>query len=104
MMQRFRSSDARSLAVALAAVAAVTAAFRFGLHLTNPTTAAVSYLLIVLMTAAVSTLWVAIGASIAADLCLNYFFMPPYGTFIVIDPQNWVALVAFLAVSVVASN
>ena len=39
-----------------------------------------------------------------ADLCLNYFFMPPIGTFTIADPQNWVALFAFLAVAVVASN
>ena len=81
MTQSSRWTDALTLVVALAAVVAVTAGFRFGLHLTNPTTAALSYLLIVLMTAAASTLWVAIGTSILADLCLNYFFMPPYGTF-----------------------
>ena len=56
------------------------------------------------MTAAASTLWVAIGTSLLADLCLNYFFMPPYGTFTIADPQNWVALFAFLAVSVIAGN
>ena len=38
-----------------------------------------------------------------ADLFLNYFFMPPFGTFTIADPQNWVALFVFLAVSVVAS-
>ena len=79
MKQPFRWSDALALVVTLVAVVAVTAGFRFGLHLTNPTTAALSYLLIVLVTAAASTLWVAIGTSILADLCLNYFFMPPFG-------------------------
>ena len=34
----------------------------------------------------------------------NYFFLPPVGTFTIADPQNWVALFAFLAVSLVASN
>ena len=104
MKRLSRWSDALTLIVALAAVVAVTAGFRFGLHLTNPTTAALSYLLIVLMTAAASTLWVAIGTSLLADVCLNYFFMPPYGTFTIADPQNWVALFAFLAVSVIAGN
>lgn len=103
-MQPFRWSDARGLAAALAAVVGVTAGFRAVGHLTNPTTAALSYLLIVLVTATASTLWAAIGASIVADLCLNYFFMPPFGTFFIADPQNWVALVAFLAVSLIASN
>ena len=35
---------------------------------------------------------------------LNYFFLPPVGTFTVEDPQNWVALVAFVVVAVIASN
>src|SRR5437763_7177405 len=104
MSQSFARRDALILALALAAIVAVTAAFRVGLHLTNPTTAALSYLLIVLVTAAASTLWAAIAASCVADLCLNYFFMPPFGTFTIADPQNWAALVAFLAVSVIASN
>jgi len=104
MSQSFARRDALILALALAAIVAVTAAFRVGLHLTNPTTAALSYLLIVLVTAAASTLWAAIAASCVADLCLNYFFMPPFGTFTIADPQNWAALFAFLAVSVIASN
>ena len=47
---------------------------------------------------------VAVVTSIAAMLCLNFFFLPPVGTFTIADPQNWVALFAFLAVSLVASN
>jgi two-component system, OmpR family, sensor histidine kinase KdpD len=37
-------------------------------------------------------------------LCFNYFFLPPVGTWTIADPHNWVALFAFLAVSLVASN
>jgi two-component system sensor histidine kinase KdpD len=29
-------------------------------------------------------------------LTLNFFFLPPAGTFTIADPQHWVALVAFL--------
>jgi two-component system sensor histidine kinase KdpD len=36
--------------------------------------------------------------------CLNFFFLPPLGTLTIADPQNWVALSVFLAVSLVASN
>ena len=96
--------DRRVLALALAAVVAVTALLRWGLFLTNPTTAALGYLLIVLITGAASTLSVAITVSAVADLCLNYFFMPPFGTFRIADPQNWVALLTFFAVSVIATN
>jgi len=92
------------LIVALVSVVATTAAFRLGLRLTNPTTTALTYLLVVLITAAMSRLWVAVLTSVAADLCLNYFFMPPFGTFTIADPQNWVALFVFLAVSVIGSQ
>jgi two-component system, OmpR family, sensor histidine kinase KdpD len=94
----------RSLAIAMVAVAVATIGLRLSLHLTNPTTAALSYMLIVLGTATASTLWVAIATSFVADLCLNYFFMPPFGTFVIADPQNWIALFVFLAVSLIVSK
>ena len=93
-----------NLLLAFATIVTATATIRFGFHLTNPTLAAVSFLLVVLITATVSRLWVAIATSILADLCLNYFFLPPLGTFVIADPENWVALFAFLAVSLVTSN
>jgi two-component system sensor histidine kinase KdpD len=43
-------------------------------------------------------------SSVAAMLCFNFFFFPPVGTFTVADPQNWVALFAFLATSLTASQ
>ena len=41
---------------------------------------------------------------IAAMLCFNFFFLPPVGTLTIADPQNWVALLAFLATAIVASQ
>lgn len=99
-----RWPDRVSLSVAGAAILLVTVAFRSWLQLTNPTIAALSYLLIVLLTATVSRLRAAFVTSIIADLFLNYFFMPPFGTFLIADPQNWVALFVFAAVSVVAGS
>jgi two-component system sensor histidine kinase KdpD len=92
------------MAGALAALAIVTAAYEVWLGVSNPTVVGLSYLLIVLLVAAVSTLRVAIASSVLAVLTLNYFFMPPVGTLSLEDPQNWVALLVFLAVSVVASR
>jgi two-component system sensor histidine kinase KdpD len=43
-------------------------------------------------------------ASVAATLCLNFFFFHPTGTFIVEDPSNWVALGCFLAASTLVSR
>src|SRR6185369_5901997 len=61
-------------------------------------------LVVVLLVAATARLWVAVTTSIVAMLAFNFFFLPPVGAFVIADPQNWVALVAFLAVSLVASN
>src|SRR5262249_59602964 len=34
----------------------------------------------------------------------NFFFLPPVGTFTIADPQNWIALFAFLGTSLIASR
>ncbi len=62
------------------------------------------YLLIVLAAATVGGLVPGIVISIAAFLTFNYFFLPPYYTFIVGAPQDTVALFVFLIVAAVASN
>ncbi len=74
------------------------------LHVSNAATVSTTFLLIVLVVAATSRLWVAVATSIVAMLCFNFFFLPPVGALTIADPHNWVALFAFLAVSLVASN
>jgi two-component system sensor histidine kinase KdpD len=96
--------DLAHLAGAIAAVAALVVLYVRGLHVSNATTVALSFLLIVLVVSATSRLWVAVVTSIVAMLCVNFFFLPPVGTFTIADPQNWVALFAFLAVALVATN
>jgi two-component system sensor histidine kinase KdpD len=92
------------LAIAVAVLAALTTVLRLWWHHTNPTTAALAFLLVVLGVATTSRVWAAMAAAVLADLCLNYFFMPPFGTLAIADPENWVALVVFLAVSFIAST
>ena len=70
----------------------------------NATTVALTYLLAILVISTVWGLAVAVVMSIAAMLAFNYYFLPPIGTFTIADPQNWIALFAFLAVSVIASH
>ncbi len=89
--------------VSLGAVAAATMGLR-ALGAQSPTTVALAYLLIVLFVASWTTLAAAIATAVAAMLALNFFFMPPIGTFTIADPHNWVALGAFLVVAVVASQ
>jgi two-component system sensor histidine kinase KdpD len=90
--------------VAICGVAAVTWAYSTWLHVANATTVALSYLLLLLFVAASSRLWVAISASITAALAFNFFFLPPVGSFVIADPQNWLAFMTFLVVSLVASH
>ena len=96
--------DGIRLAAALAAIAAITLLYAAWLHVSNATTVAMTFLLVVLVAAATSRLLVAVVTSLAAMLCFNFFFLPPVGTLTIADPQNWAALIAFLAVSLVASN
>jgi two-component system sensor histidine kinase KdpD len=90
-------------AAALAIVIGITLFYRRVLPV-NATTVALTFLLAIL---AVSTLWgmaVSVAMSVAAMLAFNYFFLPPVGRFAIADPQNWVALIAFLVVAVLASR
>jgi two-component system sensor histidine kinase KdpD len=95
--------DAIALLAGLLAIAVLTAGLR-ALPDVSPTTVALAFLLVVLGTATFARLRVAIVVSITAMLALNFFFLPPVGTFTIVDPQNWIALFAFLAVAVIASN
>ena len=92
------------LLAGLAAIAFLTVAYTSVLHIQNAAIVSTTFLLVVLLVAASSTLLVAIVTSVVAMLSFNFFFLPPVRTFTIADPQNWVALGAFLVVSVVASN
>ncbi len=61
----------------------------------NSTTVALALLLAVLFAAIVFGSKPALAASVLAMLGFNFFFLPPYHTLTIADPQNWVALTAF---------
>ncbi len=84
-------------------MAAIVAVYRMVLQV-NPTTVALTLLLLILSLAARWGLRYAVVLSIAATLCYNFFFLPPVGTLTITDPQNWLALLAFLSTSVIASR
>lgn len=88
---------------AIAALCAIVAVYHLWLHV-NPTTVALSLLLLILALAARWGLRYAVVTSIAAAACFNYFFLPPVGTFTIADTQNWVALFAFLGTAIIASR
>jgi two-component system sensor histidine kinase KdpD len=91
---------------ALAAVAAVASLTFVCVRIVpvNATTVGFVYLVAVLIVATVGGLAEATIASLVAMLLFNYYFLPPVGTLTIADPQNWVALFAFLATSIVASH
>src|SRR5215467_697670 len=98
-------------AISLGAIAVVTALLNQGiapqqreLIQTNPTTVALTYLVVILVIATGWGIAEATAASVLAVICFNFFFLPPVGTFTIADPQNWVAFVAFLITAIVASQ
>ncbi|HEX4426542.1 MAG TPA: DUF4118 domain-containing protein, partial [Terriglobales bacterium] len=70
----------------------------------NPTTVALTFLLSVLIVSAKWGLVCSLFQAIISTAAFNYFFLPPLKTFTISDTQNWVALFAFLATAVIASE
>jgi two-component system, OmpR family, sensor histidine kinase KdpD len=70
----------------------------------NATTAGFAFLVAVLTVASTWGLREAVAASVAGVLLFNFHFLPPFGTLTIADPQNWVALLAFLVTAIVASQ
>jgi two-component system, OmpR family, sensor histidine kinase KdpD len=96
------STQAARYAVVVAAIAAITAVdYRLRV---NPTTVALMFLVAVLLVSAYWGLRYALLLAVAATAAFNFFFLPPIGTFTIADPQNWIALFAFLITALVASN
>jgi two-component system sensor histidine kinase KdpD len=90
--------------IAAAVVTALTAALKLLGGGANSTTVALALLLAVLFIAARMESGPALVASVLAMLCFNFFFLPPFGTLHISEPENWVALTAFLLTAVVAGQ
>ena len=90
--------------IAAPAIVALVVAFYFRFVSVNNTTVALTLLIVIFGISAAWGLLEATIASLAAVLGFNYFFLPPVGSFEVQDPQNWVALIAFLVTSVMANQ
>ena len=61
----------------------------------NSTTVGFAYLLLIVFVAIIWGSMPALLASVLGMLCFNFFFLPPFHTFTIADPQNWIALGAF---------
>jgi K+-sensing histidine kinase KdpD len=87
-------------AAAILAIAALTGMLKgFGHHI-NPTTVSLTFVVTILL---VATAWgsaPAVVASLVGIVCFNFFFLPPFGTFSIRDPDNWIAFVTFMVTAV----
>ena len=81
------------------AAVAITVFYRSVLH-ANQATVALSFLILILFTAFRRSLPYSIYLSLLCTLFYNYYFLPPIGSFTISDPQNLVALVAFLVAAI----
>jgi len=86
-----------------AAALLVVLIYRRILHV-NQTTVALTFLVMVQFAAFRWGLVYSVCLSIGCTLLYNFFFLPPVGSFTIADPQNWIALVAFLASAIVISR
>ena len=89
--------------IAALSVAGITLVGYRWLHF-NSTTIALMFLLGVLGISAAWGFREAVLMSVAAAVALDYFFLPPIGAWTIADPQNWIALFAFLVTAVAVSE
>jgi two-component system sensor histidine kinase KdpD len=84
-----------SYVLAIAGILALTATLIPVRAAINSTTVAFAYLLLVLFVAIFWGSKPALLASVLGMLAFNFFFLAPYHTLTIADPQNWLALTAF---------
>ena len=69
----------------------------------EPITIGFAFLLVVVLAAAVGRLWPGIVAAFVSFLTFNFFFLPPYDTFVIARAEYVVALFVFLGLSIMIS-
>lgn len=89
---------------AVAGILAATALLELFQNRINPTTAALAFILIILLAATFLGRNPALLASLAAMLSFNYFFLPPFRTFTISDSQNIIAWTAFMLTAIVSGE
>ncbi|MBV9240755.1 MAG: DUF4118 domain-containing protein [Acidobacteria bacterium] len=82
-----------------AAVAIATAVLIPAREHVNTTTVGLAFLLTVLLIATVFGSRPALVTSLLAAFAFNFFFLPPYYTLTIDEPENWVAVAVFLIVA-----
>ncbi|MDI1242670.1 MAG: DUF4118 domain-containing protein [bacterium] len=91
-------------AVAAAVVLLVTAAFLPFREFLTPTEVALTLLLVVLFASTLFGSTSGLVASVAAIACFNFFFLPPFHTFNISGPENWIAFGTFVITALISGQ
>ena len=86
--------------IAIGCIVATTVIFLPGREYFAKGQWALLYLLIIGLVASMSGVRAAVLAAVLAFLAWDFFFLPPYSTFWIVDPKDWLALLVFLIVGV----
>jgi K+-sensing histidine kinase KdpD len=87
----------------LAIILILTGLFHVVVHI-NATTIALLYLLTVIGSSAFLGYWPGFVSALSSALLLNFFFLPPPGTFYIAAPENWVAFFVYFISSFIVSH
>ncbi len=98
------SRPAAGFAISIVAYAVLTAILWALLDVRQILDVALLYLLLTLVVSAVWGYRVGLVAALAADLLVNFFFIPPLFTFTVQEPANAAALAIFMAVAGIGAS
>lgn len=89
-----------AIAVTVASLAVATLAIAVLVHGVRVANAAPVYLLPVVLGGMFFGTWSAVGTAIASFLLYDFFFVTPYYTLTIAEPDEWLALLTFLVVAV----
>ena len=70
----------------------------------SATTAGMVFLVLVLWSATQAGILLSLYIAVLCAASFDFFFLPPYHTFVLAGPQEWVAMFSFLATSLVAGR
>jgi len=88
----------------VATLAAVLTTVGLGLAHAHPATAGMVFLVVVVVTATQAGLFISLYSAVLCAIAFDYFFLPPFHTFILAGPQEWVAMCTFAISSLVAGR
>jgi two-component system, OmpR family, sensor histidine kinase KdpD len=91
------------VAVTASGMAALTALLAPARPSVSLASVALLYLVPVVAAAVLGGVWPALAAAVAADLLVNFFFIPPYHTFVVESRDHLIVLVVYVLVAAAVS-